>query len=308
MRSETLDKLLCLLDVRLNAMALCEVPAGKCLQLPAMDSILVHYILEGRGVLRTSDGSTASFGPGTLVFVPRNCGHELSESGMEKEVHVWSEGAAPLADGMMKFALEEGTAAIVTACGTISADCGGLDLFEHFREPSSEDVSSDSHIRSAFELMLRELEAPRFGTRPLCEALMKQCMIVAIRAHVKRGELSLLPLGGIRDTRLLNALLVMVERPADDHSLDELAKLSGMSRSLFAERFVEAFERPPIDLLRQVRLHRAANLLRSTKLPVQVIAVAVGYTSRSYFTRAFRSAYGADPRSFRDARRADATM
>lgn len=126
------------------------------------------------------------------------------------------------------------------------------------------------------------------------------------RIRVERGELSLLPLGGIRDRRLLKALLAMVERPAEDHSVDELARLSGMSRSLFAERFAEAFERPPIDLLRQVRLHRAANLLRSTKLPIQVIAIAVGYTSRSYFTRAFRLAYGADPRSFRDSSRADA--
>lgn len=42
MRSEPLDKLLCLLDVRLNAMALCEVRRGDRLRLPAMDNILVH--------------------------------------------------------------------------------------------------------------------------------------------------------------------------------------------------------------------------------------------------------------------------
>lgn len=303
MRSEPLDKLLCLLDVRLNAMALCEVRRGHCLRLPAMDNILVHYVLSGSGFLRTSDGSTARFAPGCLVFVPRGCGHELSETGQEQTVHVWSEGAAPLADGMMKFAVQEGETAITTACGTISAECGGLDLFEHFREPLCEDLSGEPHISAAFKLMLHELESPRFGTRSLCEALMKQCMVIATRAQIERGEVSLLPLGGIRDTRLLKALLAIVERPAEDHTLDELARISGMSRSLFAERFAEAFERPPIDLLRQVRLHRAANLLRATKLPVQVIAVAVGYTSRSYFTRAFRAAYGEDPKSFRETAR-----
>jgi AraC-like DNA-binding protein len=300
MRSETLDKLLCLLDIRLNAMALCEVNRGERLVLPPMDNILVHYILGGAGMLRMSDGSVTNFGPDTLVFVPRNCGHEVAETGDEQQVHVWSEGAAPLGDGMMRFALPEGRTVIVTACGTISAECGGLDLFEHFREPVSEDVSGEPHISSAFKLMLHELQAPRFGTRSLCEALMKQCMIMAIRAQIERGEVTLLPLGGIRDARLLKALLAIVERPAEDHTLDELARMSGMSRSLFAERFVEAFDRPPIDLLRQVRLHRAANLLRSTKLPIQVIAMAVGYGSRSYFSRAFRSAYGEDPRSFRE--------
>lgn len=300
MRSETLDKLLCLLDVRLNAMALCEVSSGKLLRLPPMDSILVHYILAGRGVLRTSEGSSVEFGPDSLVFVPKNCGHELSETGDEQEVHVWSERAEPLGDGMMKFAVQEGSSAITTACGTISADCGGLDLFEHFREPVAENVPGGSHVRSAFQLMLQELQNPRFGTRSLCEALMKQCLVMAVRAQMERSEVTLLPLGGIRDARLVKALLAMMENPAEDHSLDELARLSGMSRSLFAERFAEAFERPPMDLLRQIRLHRAATLLRSTKLPVQVIALAVGYASRSYFSRAFRVAYGEDPRSFRE--------
>lgn len=300
MRSETLDKLLCLLDVRLNAMALCEVGQKKRLLLPPAENILVHYVLEGRGILRMADGSTAAFGPDSLVFVPINAGHELSETGLEQDVQIWSEGAAPIGDGMMRFALHEGTAAITTACGTISADCGGLDLFEHFREPVCEDVSDDPHIRSAFQLILRELEAARFGSRSLCEALMKQCMVLAVRAQIERGELTLLPLGGVRDTRLLKALLAMVESPAEDHSLEELAKLSGMSRSLFAERFSASFERPPMDLLKQVRLHRAANMLRTSKLPVQVVAMAVGYSSRSYFTRAFRAAYGQDPKSFRE--------
>lgn len=303
MRSEALEKLLCLLDVQLNAIALCEVGKDRRLQLPPVEKILVHYVLDGRGVLRMSDGSVAHFEPDTLLFVPRNYGHEISETGREQETQFWSEGAAPLGDGMMKFAPHEGRAAITTACGTISAECGNLDLFKHFREPIAEDVSGDPHVGSAFRLMLNELNEPRFGTRSLCEALMKQCVILTIRSQIERGELTLLSLGHARDTRLLKALLAMVEQPAEDHTLDELAKLSGMSRSLFAERFSKAFERPPMDLLKQLRLHRAANMLRSTQLPIQVVAVAVGYASRSYFSRAFRAAYGQDPKSFREAAR-----
>ena len=40
----------------------------------------------------------------------------------------------------------------------------------------------------------------------------------------------------------------------------------------------------------------SAQLLRSTNLPVQMVALAVGYASRSYFSRAFKAAYGADPK------------
>lgn len=56
-------------------------------------------------------------------------------------------------------------------------------------------------------------------------------------------------------------------------------------------------------MLKQVRLHRAANLLRNTRLPVQIVAMTVGYSSRSYFSRAFRAAYGTDAKSFRDEAR-----
>jgi AraC family transcriptional regulator, activator of mtrCDE len=120
---------------------------------------------------------------------------------------------------------------------------------------------------------------------------------------VERGELSLLSLPGLRDARLTKALLEMLENPAREHSLEELARTSGMSRSLFAERFSQAFHRPPIDMLKQVRLHRAANLLRNTRLPIQIVAMTVGYSSRSYFSRAFRAAYGTDPKTFREQAR-----
>ncbi len=72
-----------------------------------------------------------------------------------------------------------------------------------------------------------------------------------------------------------------------------------MSRSSFAKSFSGAFGEGPIEYVQQVRLRLAAHLLRATDLPVKVIASSIGYTSRSYFSRAFRTAYGIDPSRFR---------
>lgn len=44
-------------------------------------------------------------------------------------------------------------------------------------------------------------------------------------------------------------------------------------------------------------------MLRSTQLPVQAIDVTAGYSSRRHFSRAFRAAYGEDPKSFRERAR-----
>jgi len=220
---------------------------------------------------------------------------------------MWKDVATPLGDGLMRFAAASDPS-ITSACGTISADCEGLDLFAPLREPVVERLPSDPIVRSAFTSIMKELQAPRFGTKALAEALMKQCLILGLRNQVERGEMTLLPLIGQRDPRLVRALLDLMEDPAREHTLEELASASGMSRSLFAERFTEAFERPPMDLLKQIRLHRAANLLRSTNLPVQVVGMTVGYASRSYFSRAFRAAYGRDPRAFREEARAQITQ
>lgn len=306
MNMAVIDRLLCLLDVRMHALALCEVSRGTRLQLPAMEAVLVHYVLEGNGVLTGDDGVTIEFGPDTLIFLPPGCGHEIGERADEPERILWKDIAAPLGDGMMRF--DTGAEArIASACGTISADCQGLDPFAQLREPVAETLPGDQSVRAAFQAMLTEFRQPRFGTKPLAEALMKQCLVLALRNQVERGELALLPLVGGRDPRLVRALLDLMEDPAREHTVDQLASASGMSRSLFAERFAEAFERPPMDLLKQIRLHRAANLLRSTSLPVQVIGMTVGYASRSYFSRAFRAAYGRDPKTFREEARATRT-
>jgi AraC-like DNA-binding protein len=72
-----------------------------------------------------------------------------------------------------------------------------------------------------------------------------------------------------------------------------------MSRSSFKERFVQVYGETPIEFVTKVRLRLSAHLLVTTDLPVAVVAKSIGYASRSYFSRAFRAAYGKDPASFR---------
>lgn len=79
-----------------------------------------------------------------------------------------------------------------------------------------------------------------------------------------------------------------------------------MSRSAFAERFSATFGEGPIEYLHRVRLRLAARLLTTSPMPVKVIAASIGYTNRSYFSHAFKAAYGVDPSMYR-SRHADAS-
>jgi len=54
-----------------------------------------------------------------------------------------------------------------------------------------------------------------------------------------------------------------------------------------------------MELLRELRMHRAASLLVRTDLPVKRVAEIIGFRSRSAFTRTFTDAMGMSPRHFR---------
>ena len=57
--------------------------------------------------------------------------------------------------------------------------------------------------------------------------------------------------------------------------------------------------------MREVRLKMASRLLATTDMPVKVITRNVGYTSRSYFSRAFHEAYGQSPADYRSVHRGE---
>lgn len=53
------------------------------------------------------------------------------------------------------------------------------------------------------------------------------------------------------------------------------------------------------ELLQQKRLDRAQQMLRTTRLPVQTIAEAVGYETTSYFYTLYKKAFGITPKEYR---------
>jgi transcriptional regulator GlxA family with amidase domain len=76
-----------------------------------------------------------------------------------------------------------------------------------------------------------------------------------------------------------------------------------MSRSAFSERFRSLVGEPPIRYLTELRLTRAARLLRTSDATVADVARTVGYGSEEALSRAFKSRYGEAPSVFRSRAR-----
>ena len=54
-------------------------------------------------------------------------------------------------------------------------------------------------------------------------------------------------------------------------------------------------EMTPNELLQNMRLARADELLKSSELTIAEVAYSVGFASPSYFTRCYREKYGVPP-------------
>lgn len=95
--------------------------------------------------------------------------------------------------------------------------------------------------------------------------------------------------------RAARAREILRERLADPPSLEELGRLVGCSPFYLSRQFSEATGLTIQQFIRQARLERAAELLRSGRHNVTEAALEVGYNSLSHFTTAFREAFGCCP-------------
>lgn len=75
----------------------------------------------------------------------------------------------------------------------------------------------------------------------------------------------------------------------------------GMSRTSFYRKVKAATGLSPVDLIKSIRLEASAKLLRESRMNISEIAQQVGFSSRSYFARNFKEAYGISPTEYQDA-------
>jgi AraC-like DNA-binding protein len=110
--------------------------------------------------------------------------------------------------------------------------------------------------------------------------------------------------GSAREREWLNRAVEMYLRYCSRNRtvarVSELAVFMKASRTHLNKRFLDAFGEPPLTILRERQLTRAKELLRSTRLSIDSVAVASGFGHRSTFYRVFRTRVGETPIQFRE--------
>lgn len=98
---------------------------------------------------------------------------------------------------------------------------------------------------------------------------------------------------------LLKALDFIDINYQDDISVEDIAESAGMNRKSLYTVFKKLTGFSPRDYLIYYRMCKATNLLRSTTLSVETVAVSVGYSDQFHFSKEFKKNVGLSPSEYR---------
>lgn len=206
-----------------------------------------------------------------VTFVPKGCG-----------VEGWSE---PARRSNSFFAVYYDT-------NTLHED---LDLRYNSSEPAP-----FAHVRSA----------PLQSTLLKLESLMRQedqaddllaeslCLLSAVEVFGVLAD----PGGRLSDRQVSMVRDYVDAHLHDDISLADLANVANLSRFHFSRAFKAATGETPTSFVQKRRIERSKALLDAGGLPIELVALAVGFKGAAQFRRVFREIVGVPPAKFRSQR------
>ena len=286
--------------------------AAPVLEPGAERVVIFHLITEGECVVEMPDGTATRLIAGDVVVFPQGDAHLMaSEPGLQPAA------GRRLADVLRRRPRQlvhgGGGAATRLVCGYLACD-GRLARLLLAGLPSLVKVNvrgsnAGTWLEASMRYALAEARSPRPGGAGVLAKLSEVLFIEVLRLYMNQQDENRIGwLAGVGDRIVGAALNALHKEPARNWTLDELARVSGTSRSVLAERFAHLVGTTPMQYLTHWRMLLAANLLARSTAPLARIAEDVGYQTDTAFSRAFRREYGAPPAAWRRTQAARAPL
>lgn len=151
---------------------------------------------------------------------------------------------------------------------------------------------------SVLALLFDEAFATRCGRQAMLDRLFEVVLIQILRHLMEHGHAKAGLLAGLSHKKLRHALVAMHEEPAREWTLEALAESAAMSRTVFANTFMEVVGVTPGRYLQSWRISLAQLALQRGQA-LGLIASEVGYGSEAALSRAFKAQTGSSPRDWK---------
>ena len=283
-------------------------------QVPAFQNVArFHFVQRGElNVFVSNTGETLRLKQGDLILIPHGSAHAL----LCNEVKPLD--ALPLeqvlkdsgyqGDGVLIYGGEDKSRDTQLICGHFSfTGPPGRQGTGHMlidRLPPYiliENYGGDAGawIEATLRMIGSEISSAQIGGDLIALKLSEVLFAQAIRAHLEYQSPSDTALAGFADPRISRALTAFHKFPAQDWSVETLAREAGMSRTAFAQLFAEKMGTTPMHYLTDWRMQIACHGLTESRWNVADAAAEVGYASEAAFSRAFKKQIGLSPAAYR---------
>lgn len=159
----------------------------------------------------------------------------------------------------------------------------------------------DIKVRGIFQDMLDEYSSQPEGWQGMIRAKLVELLIGLSRSYktltVEEPQLN----KTIRRHRegIFRAIRYLEEYYTEEIKLEKIAETAYLSKSHFSELFKNVTGKTFVEYLRDIRLNKAAGMLKDTDGQITEICYRSGFNSLSYFERSFRKSFGLSPAQFR---------
>lgn len=267
-----------------------------------------HTLLEGSCWAELSDDSMEPIRlqAGDVIAFPMDDAHVLSSTiGMRAEPDL-AIYVHPI-DRQLPYLINQGSGEETCrfVCGYLGCDVRPYNPFIHSlpRVLHGRGAARQDWLSHLVRHAVSETARHTPGGETMLAKLAELLFIEIVRQHIDalpmeaRGWLS-----GLRHPQIGHALRLIHGRPADDWTIERLARELGLSRSVFADRFTHFTGIAPMQYLARWRMQLAARRLETPGISVAQAGAEVGYESEAAFSRAFKKIVGTPPGSWRRER------
>ena len=159
---------------------------------------------------------------------------------------------------------------------------------------------SSPSLQACFVRLREELDDPDVMSLISARGLLHQLLVELLRDHDKARAS---PGEGAPSKQIDRTLAWLTRHLGEEISVNDMAKIAGMSVSRFHERFLEELGLTPSEYLSWARILRAKELLVESTSTVSTIGFDLGFSSSQYFATVFKKLVGMSPMDYRAAQR-----
>jgi AraC-like DNA-binding protein len=269
--------------------------------------VLFHLVTHGRATARVGGHADVTLTSGDIVVFPHGDAHEVW-NGHDAKLFPSARLLPKLTRGELATEKWGGGGPVTRMiCGYFGCERRAENLFLKGLPPvfkiNVRTGSTGAWIESAIRHSVSENELERPGRLAVLSRLAESLFMDTLCRYMEE-----LPpertgwLAAARDPKVGEALAHLHRDPAHPWTLQNLARASGTSRTVLAQRFTQLMGESPLAYLARWRLEAGARLLLTTNRKVLHVAGDVGYESEAAFNRAFKRAFGVPPAQYRRER------